>query len=364
MSRSLVSNVGLAVLGSISLLALLGFRFAHNTPSIAETLQAATFTRFVDPLPTLTHIDGTQTPEFSISISQITAQLHRDLPSSQIWGYNGSSPGPVIDVEAGHPIRVHWQNNLPTTHVLAAPTGFEADVTSLPDVRTVTHLHGAAIEEPSITDKLHNNDGWPDAWITPGQEQISDYPNVQDARILWYHDHALGSTGRNVAAGLVGMYLIHDDYERSLNLPSGNYELPLVIQARGISGDGSIFYTQTISNEFYGNAVSVNGKLWPYLNVEPRKYRFRVLNTSNARTYAMKLTDQADQSPGPAFYQIGSDGGLSVPISSSIFQNTQATATCSRTTTWIRAITKLRFLKSCSSMSERLSLKSIQVRCR
>ena len=180
----------------------------------------------------------------------------------------------------------------------------------MPDVRTVTHLHGAVVEQPGIQDRVHNNDGWPDAWITPGQEQISEYPNDQDARMLWYHDHAMASTGRNVAAGLAGAYIIRDGYERSLNLPSGDYEVPLLIQTEGFNSDGTRYYTSDIGTEFYGNSVAVNGKLFPFMNVEPRKYRFRILDGSNARSYSLKLIDQDAQTPGPAFYQIGVDGGF------------------------------------------------------
>src|ERR1700745_4358291 len=120
----------------------------------------------------------------------------------------------------------------------------------------------------------------------------------------------MGETGRNVAAGLAGLYLIHDSYERSLNLPSGKYDVPLLIRSHGVNADGSLYYTNDIGTEYYGNSVSVNGKLWPYLNVEPRKYRFRFINGSNARSYAMKLVDLADQSSGPAFFQIGTDSGF------------------------------------------------------
>ena len=183
--------------------------------------------------------------------------------------------------------------------------------TPLPDVRAVTHLHGAMVSQPSITDKLHDNDGWPDAWIVPGEEQIAQYPNNQSARMLWYHDHAMGETGRNVAAGLAGAYLIRDPLERSLNLPRGKYEIPLIIQSKGINIDGSLYYSRDISSEYYGNSVFVNGKLYPYINVEPRKYRFRILNASNARTFGLKLFEApALTSPGPAFYQIGSDSGF------------------------------------------------------
>jgi spore coat protein A len=180
----------------------------------------------------------------------------------------------------------------------------------LPDVRTVVHLHGAVVSQPSTFDKTRDNDGWPDAWIEPGEEQIAEYPNEQTSRTLWYHDHAMETTGRNVYAGLVGMYLIRDNYERSLNLPSGEYEIPLIFQARGFNDDGSLYYPEETGTDYFGNAVAVNGKIWPYLNVEPRKYRFRIVNGSNSRELALRLIDPDDDSHGPAFYQIGSDAGF------------------------------------------------------
>jgi spore coat protein A len=265
--------------------------------------------KFVDPLPELTHIRPPWPGPFRLTLHlrPFTAKLHRDLPPTAQWGYDGMSPGPVIEVESGQWLRVEWKNELPTVHLFPLPTG--ADAIS-PDVRSVTHLHGAVVTEPDPMDRVHNNDGWPDAWNVPGQSQIADYPNRQTARMLWYHDHAMGSTGRNVAAGLLGLYEIHDAYERSLNLPSGRYEIPLAIQSHGVNPDGTLYYSPDIGTEYYGNAVAVNGKLWPYLEVEPRKYRLRMINVSNARTYAMKLFDAATNAPGPAFYQIGTDSGF------------------------------------------------------
>ena len=294
------------------------FRFAHiGLPAffvgvlslaLAPTLGQYGFQKFVDELPTLPRIQAEEGAEITIRISQIQAQFHRDLPPQPAWGYNGSSPGPVIEVESGHQLRVHWKNELPAKHIFAAPAG--AMTQGQPDTKAVTHLHGLAVQQNSTTDKVYNNDGWPDLWTVTGEEQITEYPNTESARLLWYHDHSLGDTGRNVAAGLAGMYIIRDDFERSLNLPSGNYEVPLIIQGQGFNADGSRFYTRDISAEFYGNSTTVNGKLYPYMNVEPRKYRFRILNGSNARTYALQLLDFKSLVPGPKFFQVGSDGGF------------------------------------------------------
>ena len=124
--------------------------------------------------------------------------------------------------------------------------------------------------------------------------------------------------------GLAGLYILRDDIEDSLNLPSGVYEIPLIIQDRNIAPDGSLVYpdpTVPPMAEFFGESVLVNGKVSPYLTVEPRKYRFRMLNASNARFYRLSLveSDQAGNATGhrgPLFVQIGSDGGLlSQPVS-------------------------------------------------
>ena len=278
------------------------------------------FTKFIDPLPNLPRIQikptSTGWSEITVKMSQFQTKLHSDLPVQTVWGYNGSTPGPMIEVEKGQGLRVHWVNQLPKTHLFPVPKGMNVALSlglclpTAPDVRTVTHLHGAEVSETNPMDRLHNSDGWPDAWILPGQQQIADYPNRQEARTLWFHDHAMGTTGRNVAAGLVGVYAIHDAYERSLGLPSGQYDIPLVIQSHAFDADGMLQYTDDIGVEHYGNTIGVNGKLWPYLHVEPRKYRFRIVNASNARTYGMRLVDAEDGTFGPAFYQIGSDSGF------------------------------------------------------
>lgn len=278
------------------------------------------FSQYVDALPIPSRIQVKSrrgsTAHLTLTMTQFQTQIHRDLPTQMIWGYNGSSPGPIIEVERDQKLKIHWKNQLPTQHLFPAPKqdlalSMGLCLPTTPDVRTVTHLHGAEVSESNPLDRKHNNDGWPDSWILPGSEQIAKYPNHQSARTLWYHDHAMGTTGRNVAAGLAGFYLIHDAYERSLNLPSGEFDIPLMLSAHAIDDNGILQYTNDFAHEYYGNTVSVNGKLWPYLDVQPRKYRFRFVNGANARSYALKLVDFANvRSSGPAFYQIGSDSGF------------------------------------------------------
>ena len=324
--------------GGIALTALLpdaahtaARRHQHRTPPQADTAARA-LTKFVDELPipaTLTTnnvMNGV--PLFDVTMRRLKKKLHRDLPPTTLWGYNGEYPSPTFDVRRGHPIAVRWQNDLAGTHFLPIDHTIHGAEAKLPQARTVVHLHGMK--------DMPDSDGYPEAWFTNGfrqkgpyfTNQIYRYPNDQQATTLWYHDHALGITRLNVYAGLGGgLYLLRDDHEDSLGLPSGHYEIPLVIQDRFFNRDGALLYpVQTPGDpdprvppvwipEFFGDTVLVNGAIWPFAEVEPRKYRFRILNASNARFYRMTLqessvTGQRLGRPGPVFHQIGSDGGL------------------------------------------------------
>src|SRR5262249_13365016 len=135
-------------------------------------------------------------------------------------------------------------------------------------------------------------------------------PNQQEAATLWYHDHAMGIERLNQYAGLFGAYLVRDAVEDALGLPSGLHEIPLFIFDRMFDEDGQLQYpTSGVPEtpwvgEMYGDAILVNGKLAPRLEVEPRSYRFRIFNASNARFLYLTLSD------GVPFLQIGSDQGL------------------------------------------------------
>jgi spore coat protein A len=283
---------------------------------------------FVDALPIpatmpMTHrIDGVAT--YDVAMVPFKQKLHRDLAPTTLWGYHGAYPGLTFEARSGVPIRVLWRNALPSTHALPIDTTIHGAEPDKPAVRTVVHVHGLKV--------LPENDGYPDAWFTTDfaqrgpffKNRIYDYPNDQRAATLWYHDHAIGITRLNTYMGLAGLYILRDDIEDSLNLPSGIYEIPLIIQDRNIAPDGSLVYpdpTVPPIAEFFGESVLVNGKVSPYLTVEPRKYRFRILNASNGRFYRLSLveSDQAGNATrhrGPLFVQIGSDGGLlSQPVS-------------------------------------------------
>jgi spore coat protein A len=303
----------------------------HNRPPVQDKTAARSLRKFEDelPLPTPIRPSGTLNglPLYDVKMTQFKQKLHRNLPPTTLWGYNGIYPGPTFEVRRGSPIAVRWENELPGTHFLPIDTTLHGAEANLPQVRTVVHLHGSKT--------LPDSDGYPEAWFTNGYKQtgpffknkIYQYPNDQQATTLWYHDHTMGITRLNVYAGLAGFYLIRDGHEDGLGLPSGQYEIPLVIQDRFFNQDGSLLYpVQTPGDpdpsvppiwipEFFGDTVLVNGKIWPYLEVEPRKYRLRFLNGSNARVYHMTLQESTETGQrllrsGPVFNQIGSDGGL------------------------------------------------------
>jgi len=308
-------------------------RHRHHTHKMPRPSPTACdiLTKFVDRLPLMPTISPRGSvrgvPLYEVTMRPFSQRLHRDLPSTKLWGYNGVFPGPTFDVRRGHPIAVEWKNDLPSRHVLPIDFAIHGAETDKPEVRTVVHLHGAKV--------MPDSDGYPEAWFTRNfgttgpffRNRTYHYPNDQRASTLWYHDHALGVTRLNVYAGLAGMYLLRDDVEDALDLPSGKYEVPLMIQDRILDPDGSLIYPEQMPGdpddrvpkvwipEFFGDVVLVNGKVWPYLDVEPRPYRFRVLNASNARFYRLTLTECDDTGArnghrGPSFLQIGSDGGL------------------------------------------------------
>jgi spore coat protein A len=297
---------------------------ANASPTHTAQMQPAIpLASYVTPLsipPVIRPQAGATVP---IHMRPFHHKTHRDLPPTKMWGYNGMWPGPTFDVRKGQTTSIKWINKLPTKHFLPLDYTIHGEEQNVPEVRTVTHLHGARV--------VPESDGYPDAWVTSdgraGSVHPADpchYSNDQQATALWYHDHAIGITRLNVYAGLAGFYLIRHSEEEDLNLPSGPYEIPLMIQDRSFAADGTLLYPPAPNGthpawmqEFFGNVICVNGKAAPYLEVEPRKYRFRIVNGSNSRFYHLALmpADASGKPNGkitdaPPFIQIGSDGGL------------------------------------------------------
>lgn len=251
-------------------------------------------TPFVDPLPIPALLKPKKVGKndtYILTMKAGSVQCHRDLPFTNIWGFNGLYPGPMIRVARNRQVQITQVNNLPSG-------GGHAEAGMTPHYPAV-HLHGAHVAPES--------DGHPNDEILTGASRVYTYPNQQRGCALWYHDHTHGATGHNVYMGLAGLYFIDDPKEKALRLPRGAYEIPLVIQDRMFDTTGQLHYViddSTLESGFFGDVVLVNGKIQPYLNVTTRKYRFRVLNGSNARQYNLALaTDQP-------IIQIGTDGGL------------------------------------------------------
>jgi spore coat protein A len=274
---SKISRREFAKLGILGGAALLFPRTAHGQTTSFS--QALSFPPVLSP--TLT--DDT-TDYYNISMRSTTKQIVDGGPTT-VWGYNGSFPGPTIKARRNRRVVVRQTNDL--------------------SVNTSVHLHGG--HTPS------SSDGYPTDYIAPGGFRDYIYPNNQLPATLWYHDHTMDFTGRNVYNGLAGFYIITDDVEDALPLPRGRYEVPLVVQDRTFNADGSLYYSNSGMsrlNGFQGEQILTNGVIQPYHFVEPRKYRFRILNGSNARFYEFALSN------GQQFVQIGSDAGLlSAPVS-------------------------------------------------
>jgi spore coat protein A len=269
--------------------------------------------RFVDPLsiPAVRKPDGLradpddprwQIAYYRIPMLEAEIRVHRDLRPTRVWSYGGEVPGPTIETSSGQGLLVEWANELPERHFLPIDHSLHGAHADLPEVRAVVHVHGAKAPPAS--------DGYPDDWYTSGHAALHHYPNRQDAAMLWYHDHTMGLEHLNQYAGLFGVFFVRDGVEEALNLPRGPYEMPLVLCDRLFDQDGQLRYPTSNApdmpwvSEVQGDALLVNGKLFPYLDVEPRAYRFRLLNASNSRFYYLSLSNRRP------FQQIGTDQGL------------------------------------------------------
>jgi spore coat protein A len=288
-----------------------------HAPIVPAALDVATLPQFVDPLPIPeiakrqgmrpSQVDAkVSVPFYRIQAQAIVSKIHRDLAPTKFWSFGPSTPGPTFETRSGEPLLVEWVNALPSQHFLPLDHTIHGAEADKPEVRTVVHMHGAKTRPES--------DGYPEDWIVPGKSSLYYYPNQQNAAMLWYHDHALGINRLNVYAGLLGTFFIRDGVEDALNLPKGKFEVPLILYDRLLTREGQLFYPVSPDPqspwipEIMGNAMLVNGKLFPYLEVEPRRYRFRVLNASNARIYHLSFNDKlSDKAP---FAQIGTDQGL------------------------------------------------------
>jgi FtsP/CotA-like multicopper oxidase with cupredoxin domain len=168
----------------------------------------------------------------------------------------------------------------------------------------VTHLHGS----PS----LPQYDGYANDFVPQGYAKTYRYPNTEEGRTLWYHDHAHHVTAQNVYSGLAAFYTLTDRFERE-QLPQGEYDVPLMVSDALFRADGSLAYDDDSEKGLMGDVILVNGVPWPTMRVKPRVYRFRVLDASISRSYRFTL------STGDPVYVVATDAGMvpNVPAVSS-----------------------------------------------
>lgn len=364
---------------------------AYGAALPGGSLNPTKIPKYIKPLTILPAMPKSTNPNnfsgdyYEIAVRQFQQEIVPGLGTT-VWGYGSvtnkksfSYPAYPIEATQDKPVRIKWINDLKQENGKYLPHLLPVDQTvhwanpQMADtmgqdptpytgpVPMVPHLHGAHVTQDS--------DGYPEAWFLPNATNIPasyakfgtkyaqfkgeaeaaygqtwepgtavfQYPNDQRAAALWYHDHSLGMTRANVYAGPAGFYFIRGgSSDLTSGLPSGAYEIPLLIQDRSFNKDGSLFYPDnraffeglrkdklkipfipdlTLDGEqsdvspmwnpeFFGNTMVVNGKTWPYLNVEKRRYRFRVLNASDTRFLILKMSN------GQKFWVIGNDGGF------------------------------------------------------
>jgi spore coat protein A, manganese oxidase len=240
---------------------------------------------FVKPAvaqPVGTRADGTVV--YDLTQESVMADILPGL-KTEVWGYDKQVPGPTIVTQQGTPTIVRQTNMLPGRH----PTLLYTPWTS-------THLHGSA--------SLPQYDGYASDITNPGEFKDYHYPNFQEARTMWYHDHGVHITAPNAYMGLAAMYVHHDPHELGLPIPHGDYDVPLIVKDAAFEQSGALIFDDRSTSSLMGDVILVNGKPWPLMQVEQRKYRFRLLNASVSRSYEYAL------STGEPLQVIGTDSGL------------------------------------------------------
>jgi len=351
-------GIGVGVVLTLFLM-VAGVAYAQQVP-----LPGASIQKWVDPLPQFpARADATK--PLRITAMEIQQQV---LPAflyppayalgTYVWGYQieemartgderaalypAHYPAFTVVAQRGVPTRVEYINDLVNPFLQQYPAGgvatFAVDQTLnwadplnqgvqftsyTGPIPICTHLHGGAI--PSAYD------GGPDAWFTPNSPgntpitgpgyvtNVYNYPNDQEAATVWFHDHGLGVTRLTPHMGLAAFYLIKDPVNEPMNLPSGAFDQEIAIQDRMFDTNGQLLFPAAGINptvhpfwmpEFFGDTIVVNGKTWPYFAVEPRRYRLRLLNGSNARVYNLSL----DNPKVPVYLIATDDGYLDAPV--------------------------------------------------
>jgi FtsP/CotA-like multicopper oxidase with cupredoxin domain len=215
--------------------------------------------------------------------------------STTIWRYHGevingppdtirtipnSYLGPIISVNKGMTVRIHFTNDISEPSII--------------------HWHGLHVPVEA--------DGHPRLAVDSGEKYTYTFKVSDRAGTYWYHPHPHGRTAIQVYAGLAGLFIVHDDEEKALGLPEGEFDIPLVIQDRRFNEEGQLSYSGTgMMNQmigFLGDQILINGNIDTDLPVKTHPYRFRLLNGSNSRIYKLAWEDNTPLTV------LGTDGGL------------------------------------------------------
>ncbi len=299
--------------GALALLLPLRPRGRDGLVSVADSLSRASArrARFRASLPIPKVLRG---DEIHIPIRVARVRILRGR-KTKMWTYAGTFPGPTIRRRAGRRTRVVFHHRLPrkagelSVHLHGGHTKSRFD--GQPGGLTRSHKTSLYCDvTPGLSAKQAGND----LLIKPGRKHAYVYDLVEDggperAAFQWYHDHRLDHTGRNVWKGLAGMWILDDEFDSALPLPSGDRDIPLMITDRSFDRRNQLtdpfrHKRRPPNDGVTGKVVLVNGARLPHHRVSARRYRLRFLNASSFRAYNLYLSD------GSPLIQIASDSGL------------------------------------------------------
>ncbi|KAM0708683.1 hypothetical protein Q7P35_005335 [Cladosporium inversicolor] len=235
------------------------------------------------PKETFQFPNGPNIEYYEVDIKTFEQQVYPNLGKTKLVGYDGMAPGPTFMVKKGTEAVVRFINH--------------------GEKPNSVHLHGSYSRAPF--------DGWADDTTEVGQYKDYYYPNAQNARTLWYHDHAIEHTAENAYMGQAGFYIMHDDEELAVpGLPQGEYDIPMALTSKRYNNDGTLWSPEKNGEDknLFGDVVHVNGQPWPYFKVEPRKYRLRFLNAAISRSWELYFESAAKAKVNMKV--VGSDAGL------------------------------------------------------
>jgi len=284
--RDILKLAGVTIVGSVALGVPLG-RGPQTKGSVSRLSSAnfpKQFSAVINKLPAAvpSMVGGVAYYDFTMR-RHPAAQILTSALTTPVFGYDGTFPGPRIELNRGTPAVVRHHNELPAVGPFGSPA------------KTSVHLHGSA--------SLPEYDGYANDTTAVGEYKDYRYPNHQVARTLWYHDHGVHWTAQQAYGGLAAMYVLHDKQEQTL-LPKGDFDIPLMVNDASFEADGSLWYEDNLHSGLWGDVLLVNGRPWPVMQVQRRTYRFRILNCSVSRSYTWRLSN------GMPLQVVATDGGL------------------------------------------------------